>query len=166
MVRGIAGPGGPRTQLLRRALVRGAAHHRPVGDRVPGSVLRFTRQGGRRIRRGNQSRPYPEHADRGHRDPGPRERHRAPTALTQAPCAGCRPRSRVAYPIEYGIMRNQMLRRALLQLLYERALEAPQSLIDGIEAREIVLQLGMNNKELAFHALYLDGKGLITKHPA
>src|SRR2546427_6094554 len=68
MVRGIAGPGGPRTQLLRRALVRGAAHHRHVGDRVPGSVLRFTRQGGRRLRRGGQSRPYPEHADRGRRD--------------------------------------------------------------------------------------------------
>jgi len=44
-------------------------------------------------------------------------------------------------------MRNQMLRRAILQLLYERALEAPQSLIVGIEAREIVLQLGMTNKE-------------------
>ncbi len=35
-------------------------------------------------------------------------------------------------------MRDQMLRRAILQLLYERALEAPQSLIVGIQAREIV----------------------------
>src|SRR5207247_9818314 len=93
---------------------------------------------------------------------GPRERHRTPAALTQAPCAGCRPRSRVAYPIEYGMMRNQMLRRAIVQLLYERALEVPQSLIVGIEAREVVLQLGMTNKEFAFNALYLDGKGLIT----
>src|SRR3989442_10301571 len=63
-------------------------------------------------------------------------------------------------------MRNQMLRRAILQLLYERALEAPQSLIVGIEAREIVLQLGMTNKEFAFNALYLDGKGLITNDRA
>src|SRR3989441_4346148 len=63
-------------------------------------------------------------------------------------------------------MRNQMLRRAILQLLYERALEAPQSLIVGIEAREIVLQLGMTNKEVAFNALYLDGKGLITNDRA
>src|SRR2546428_13006226 len=63
-------------------------------------------------------------------------------------------------------MRNQMLRRAILQLLYERALEAPQSLIVGIEAREIVLQLGMTNKGLALNALYLDGKGLITNDTA
>src|SRR2546428_10966337 len=63
-------------------------------------------------------------------------------------------------------MRNQMLRRAILQLLYERALEAPQSLIVGIQAREIVLQLGMTNKEFAFNALYLDGKGLITNDRA
>src|SRR3989442_15858206 len=63
-------------------------------------------------------------------------------------------------------MRNQMLRRAILQLLYERALEAPQSLIAGIEAREIVLQLRMTNKEFAFNPLYLDGKGLITNDRA
>jgi len=63
-------------------------------------------------------------------------------------------------------MRNQMLRRAILQLLYERAQEAPQSLIVGIQAREIVLQLGMTNKEFAFNALYLDGKGLITNDRA
>ena len=59
-------------------------------------------------------------------------------------------------------MRNQMLRRAILQLLYERALEAPQSIIVGVESREIALQLGMTNNEFAFNALYLDGKGLIT----
>src|SRR3989442_14749456 len=63
-------------------------------------------------------------------------------------------------------MRDQMLRRAILQLLYERAVEAPQSLIVGIQAREIVLQLGMTNKEFAFNALYLDGKGLITNDRA
>ena len=63
-------------------------------------------------------------------------------------------------------MRNQMLRRAILQLLYERALEEPQSLIVGVEAREIALQLGMTNKEFAFNALYLDGKGLITNDRA
>ena len=63
-------------------------------------------------------------------------------------------------------MRNQMLRRAILQLLYERALEAPQSLIVGVEAREIALQLGLTNKEFAFNALYLDGKGLITNDRA
>src|SRR2546422_10444329 len=63
-------------------------------------------------------------------------------------------------------MRNQMLRRAILQLLYERALEAPQSLIAGIESREIGLQLSMTNKEFAFNALYLDGKGLITNDRA
>ncbi len=63
-------------------------------------------------------------------------------------------------------MRNQMLRRAILQLLYELALEAPQSLVVGIEAREIVLQLGMTAKEFAFNALYLDGKGLITNDRA
>src|SRR2546428_13770556 len=63
-------------------------------------------------------------------------------------------------------MRDQMLRRAILQLLYERAQEAPQSLIVGIQAREIVLQLGMTNKEFAFNALYLDGKGLITNDRA
>jgi hypothetical protein len=59
-------------------------------------------------------------------------------------------------------MRNQELRRAILQLLYARALEAPQSLIVGIEAREIAHQLGMTSREFAFNALYLDGKGLIT----
>jgi hypothetical protein len=59
-------------------------------------------------------------------------------------------------------MRNQELRRAILQLLYERALEAPQSLIAGIETREVAHQLGMTSREFAFNALYLDGKGLIT----
>src|SRR5437773_11674077 len=63
-------------------------------------------------------------------------------------------------------MRDQMLRRAILQLLYERAQEAPQSVIVGIQAREIVLQLGMTHKEFAFNALYLDGKGLITNDRA
>ena len=59
-------------------------------------------------------------------------------------------------------MRNQELRRAILQLLYERAVEAPQSLIAGVETREIAHQLGMTAREFAFNALYLDGKGLIT----
>ena len=59
-------------------------------------------------------------------------------------------------------MRNQILRRAILQVLYERAVEAPQSLIVGVEAREIALQLDMTPYEFAFNALYLDGKGLIT----
>lgn len=59
-------------------------------------------------------------------------------------------------------MRNQELRRAILQMLYERALEAPQSLIAGVETREIAHQLGMTAREFAFNALYLDGKGLIT----
>ncbi len=59
-------------------------------------------------------------------------------------------------------MRNQILRRAILQLLYQRAVEAPQSLIVGVEAREIALQLDMTPYEFAFNALYLDGKGLIT----
>src|SRR5256712_7761536 len=63
-------------------------------------------------------------------------------------------------------MRNQMLRRAILQLLYGRGVEGPQSLIVGIQAREIGLQLGMTNKEFAFNALYLDGKGLITNDRA
>src|SRR5437660_9948421 len=63
-------------------------------------------------------------------------------------------------------MRNQMLRRAILQLLYERALEAPQSLIVGIETRDIVLQLGMTDKEFAFNALNLDGKVLLTNDRA
>jgi hypothetical protein len=60
------------------------------------------------------------------------------------------------------IMRNQKLRRAILQTLYERALEAPQSLIAGVETRELAHQLGMTAREFAFNALYLDGKGLIT----
>jgi hypothetical protein len=47
-------------------------------------------------------------------------------------------------------------------MLYQRALEEPQSLIAGVEAREIVLQLDMTAYEFAFNALYLDGKGLIT----
>ncbi|HEV8243868.1 MAG TPA: hypothetical protein VGQ07_07725 [Nitrospirales bacterium] len=59
-------------------------------------------------------------------------------------------------------MRNQELRRAILHLLYERALEVPQSLIAGIETREIAHQLGVTSREFAFNALYLDGKGLIT----
>ena len=59
-------------------------------------------------------------------------------------------------------MRNQELRRAILQLLYERAVEAPQSLIAGVETREIAHQLGVTSREFAFNALYLDGKGLIT----
>jgi hypothetical protein len=59
-------------------------------------------------------------------------------------------------------MRNQELRRAILQMLYERALEAPQSLIAGIETREVAHQLDMTSREFAFNALYLDGKGLIT----
>ena len=59
-------------------------------------------------------------------------------------------------------MKNQELRRGILQMLYERALEAPQSLIAGIETREIAHQLGMTSREFAFNALYLDGKGLIT----
>src|SRR5207245_2706629 len=136
---------GRESHVSRRPLGRGAARHRHVVDPVPGSVLRFTRQGGRRLRRGGQSRPYPEHADRGRRDPGPRERHRARAALTQAPCTGCRPRSRVAYPIEYGIMRNQMLRRANLQFLFERGAEAPELLIVGIEPRANVVQLVITN---------------------
>lgn len=59
-------------------------------------------------------------------------------------------------------MRNQTLRRAILQLLYQRAVEAPQSLIVGVESREIALQLDMTPYEFAFNALYLDGKGLIA----
>jgi hypothetical protein len=59
-------------------------------------------------------------------------------------------------------MRHQLLRRAILQLLYQRAVEAPPSLIAGIEAREIVLQLDITVQEFAFNALYLDGKGLIA----
>lgn len=59
-------------------------------------------------------------------------------------------------------MRHQLLRRAILQLLYQRAMEAPQSLIVGVETREIVLHLDMTPYEFAFNALYLDGKGLIT----
>jgi hypothetical protein len=59
-------------------------------------------------------------------------------------------------------MRNQHLRRAILQLLYDRAMEAPQVLIAGVEAREIAELLGMTPHEFAFNALYLDGKGLIT----
>ena len=34
-------------------------------------------------------------------------------------------------------MRHQLLRRAILQLLYQRAVEAPPSLIAGVESREI-----------------------------
>src|SRR5207302_9522971 len=64
------------------------------------------------------------------------------------------------------MMRHPMLPRAILHLLHERALEAPQSLIVGIETREIALQLGMTDKEFAFNALYLDGKGLITNDRA
>ena len=59
-------------------------------------------------------------------------------------------------------MRHQLLRRAILQLLYQRAVEAPPSLIAGVEAREIALQLDITVQEFAFNALYLDGKGLIT----
>ncbi len=59
-------------------------------------------------------------------------------------------------------MRHQLLRRAILNLLYQRAVETPQSLIVGVEAREIVLHLDMTPYEFAFNALYLDGKGLIT----
>lgn len=59
-------------------------------------------------------------------------------------------------------MRHQLLRRAILNLLYQRAVEAPQSLIAGVETREIALQLDMTPYEFAFNALYLDGKGLIT----
>ena len=59
-------------------------------------------------------------------------------------------------------MKNQELRRGILQMLYERAVEAPQSLIAGVETREIAHQLGMTAREFAFNALYLDGKGLIT----
>src|SRR5437899_9281513 len=59
-----------------------------------------------------------------------------------------------------------MFRLALVQLFYERAQEAPLFLIVGIQASEIVLQLGMTNKEFAFNALYLDGKGLITNDRA
>ena len=47
-------------------------------------------------------------------------------------------------------------------MLYQRAVEMPQSLIVGVEAREIVLELDMTPYEFAFNALYLDGKGLIT----
>jgi len=63
-------------------------------------------------------------------------------------------------------MRNQHLRRAILQLLYDRAVEAPQVLIAGVEAREIAELLGMTPHEFAFNALYLDGKGLITNDRA
>ena len=56
-------------------------------------------------------------------------------------------------------MRHQILRRAILQLLYQRAVETPPSLVAGVEAREIVLQLDITVQE--FNALYLDGKGLI-----
>jgi len=59
-------------------------------------------------------------------------------------------------------MRHQLLRRAILQLLYQRAVETPQSLIVGVEAREIALHLDMTPYEFAFNALYLDGKGLIA----
>ena len=59
-------------------------------------------------------------------------------------------------------MRHQLLRRAILQLLYQHAVDAPPSLIAGVEAREIVLQLDITAQEFAFNALYLDGKGLIT----
>ena len=59
-------------------------------------------------------------------------------------------------------MRHQLLRRAILQLLYQRAVEVPQSLIVGVEAREIVLELDITAHEFAFNALYLDGKGLIA----
>lgn len=59
-------------------------------------------------------------------------------------------------------MRHQELRRAILQLLYERAVEMPASLIVGIEAREIADVLGMTACEFAFNALYLDTKGFIT----
>src|SRR2546422_427195 len=64
------------------------------------------------------------------------------------------------------MMRNQMLRRAIFRLLSERALEAPQSLFVGMEARETALQLGMTNKEFAFNALSRDGKGLIPNDRA
>src|SRR5437899_12842386 len=59
-----------------------------------------------------------------------------------------------------------MFRLALVQLFYERAQEAPLFLIVGIQASEIVLQIGMTNNEFAFNALYLDGKGLITNDRA
>ena len=59
-------------------------------------------------------------------------------------------------------MRHQKLRRAILQFLYERALDAPQSLVAGIETREIAHELGIPSRDFAFNALYLDGKGLIT----
>jgi len=59
-------------------------------------------------------------------------------------------------------MRNQTMRRAILNLLYKHAVEAPQSLVVGIETREIAHQLGMTSREFAFNALYLDGKGLIA----
>ena len=59
-------------------------------------------------------------------------------------------------------MRNQTLRRAILKLLYHRAVESPQSLVAGVETREIAHQLEMTSREFAFNALYLDGKGLIT----
>ncbi len=58
------------------------------------------------------------------------------------------------------------MRRAILQLLYERAVETPQSLIAGIEAREIAALLDMTAHEFAFNALYLDGKGFITNDRA
>jgi hypothetical protein len=59
-------------------------------------------------------------------------------------------------------MKHQELRRAILQLLYERAVETPPSLIAGIEAHEIADLLGMTAREFAFNALYLDTKGFIT----
>lgn len=59
-------------------------------------------------------------------------------------------------------MRHQQFRRAILQLLYERAVESPASIIAGIEAREIAEVLGMTAREFAFNALYLDTKGFIT----
>jgi hypothetical protein len=59
-------------------------------------------------------------------------------------------------------MRHQEFRRAILQLLYERAVEMPPSLIAGIEAAEIAQVLGMTAREFAFNALYLDTKGFIT----
>ena len=63
-------------------------------------------------------------------------------------------------------VRHQQLRRAILQLLYARAVEAPQSLIAGVEAREIAGLLDMTAHEFAFNALYLDGKGFITNDRA
>ena len=59
-------------------------------------------------------------------------------------------------------MRHQEFRRAILRLLYERAVEAPPSIIAGVEAREIAEALGMNAREFAFNAMYLDTKGFIT----